>query len=379
MSNKITTLAAVTTLALLPAIGTESHAAPVWQEIGGSATLTATAENISPVTNLRELFGQGWEVFTKNPESATYAWASQQHIAYLMVGGNPRTEGHLDDLVIEYSVNNDGTWITVPDAYDVTYGGTIEHQSVYLPVDVSAKAVRVTLDKPTNTTNFENMGLYGLNVYGSSTPPAGPMNTATDILANATLSMNGDWEIDNVDITASSAQVRWDDDKAPGGNTARGQGLNADLVTTPTADATFTWSTDQVLAGMEIANMKNGFNANGMIDRLNIEVLDEGIDPTATNLADPTNWTTQFVYDAATQPSISVLIDALFDDGTLVTRGVRMNIESAFVETATGRIDAHIEEIAFVGGVASVIPEPASVMLVGLGGVLLLGRRRVRA
>ena len=364
--NRITHIAMATAVALTFAAVT--HAASVWQEIGGSATLTATAQNIRPVTNLRNLFGAGWEVFTKNPESATYSWSNTQRIAYVMIGGNPRTEGHLDDLVVEYSVDDDGTWVTVPENYDVSYAGSTQYQSVYMPIDVNAKAVRVTLDKPTNTASFENMGLYGFRVYGSSNTALGPMNESQDILANATVALTGDWRIDNVATTAPTAQARWDNDEAPGGNTNFNQGLNARLNSGP-ASATFTWAAEQVLAGMEIANMRNAFNTGGMIDEMSIEVLDAGVDPLTATAAD---WTTQFVYDAASEPSDSVLIDALFADGTLSTRAVRMNIDSAFIDNGTN-FNAHIEEIAFVGGV---VPEPASMALLGIGSVLMLRRRR---
>lgn len=365
MNRNILTLAFA--LVFIVMLSTAS-AEPVWQEIGSSATLSATAQNQGSVDNLPEVFGPYWGVYTKKAETATYTWGTSQRIGYAMLGGLVNNQNDtMTDLIVEYSVDGTTGWTAVPDNYDVSYYGADNLQSVYVPVDVNAKAMRVTLFKETNSS-FENMHLDGFRVFGNSNTAQDNMNTSTSIMSNATVDLtSGTWKLDSNITDAATAKARWSNAEAPN-TTPYNDGLEAD-VTSDSATATFTWASDQLLAGMEIANMKNAFDTGGQIDTMTVDVLAEGVDPASALESD---WSIQFSYDKDSEASVPVLIDALFADGSLTTRGVRMNILSAFEDNVSNDV-ARIEEVSFIGGV--VIPEPASALLLGLLSFAFLNRR----
>jgi len=300
----------------------------IMTDLSPSATVTSCGNWPGYIAdNLRgsNFWGTYWMSSASYPAWAKYSWTTPQYIGYVLLGGNGDRVPD-GSMTLQYSVNDDGNWV---DAAAVTVGGN--KRLCYVPVGKSVKAARVLL---VHTSAVPYVALYAFRVFGSVTPPIGTLNTASNMMAAATVQITNTWETQPSNFTTA-----WSDQVTD----ADSPRANGNIASKP--QAILTWSTDQTISGLAIANQP-WFYSGGSIYGMTIEACAKGVDPTGASAG---NWNTVFTYNDTS--AASKMINAIFPNGSVSTRGLRLTINSVQdIVPNTPRAGGAITEIAVLGG-----------------------------
>jgi hypothetical protein len=351
-------ITAVAFATILTMVSSAARAAPMFSDLTSSASVSVS--DFYPGfsgSNMQDaaFFGTSW--YTGNPVGnqaiGTYTWGTTQHVGYVLLSGGEA--GRLADSVqLQYSVDGSTNWTNAGAAK------TPAAQSLfYVPVDLNVKGLRVVLN-----SSSTNQALSGFYVYGNN-DLAHPvqMVTATNLFSQATESHTGTWETDGTGFSAL-ADTNVEDNST---NYVRANAFAAGAPPT----MTLTYAQDKSLSGLALANQA-WYYTGGMIYGMHIDALNTGIDP---NLATAGDWTTVYTYSDNTDTGLAKLISAQFDNA-VVTRALRLVItDISNTANNADRAGGGISEIDVIGGL---VPEPASMGLLMLAGVAMLGRRVAR-
>ncbi len=298
----------------------------VMSDLTASATLTQSGNYGGyPSDRLRDssFFGTEWITDSTTLAWAKYNWAKPLYIGYALLLGNP---GRVpDSMKVQYSVNDDGTWV---DAGSVV--PALGSNLYYVPVAKTVKAIRVLLSR--NTATYSDLTAF--HVYGSVAPAIGTLNIAPNIMSASSVQLINTWEQDpgNLNTFWSNKDTSGDLPRANGNMASKPQAI-------------LTWTSDQTISGLEIANMSWSYSG-GSIYGMTIEALATGINPAS---AAATDWINVLTYnDTSAAPK---LIDGQFTNGSVSTRALRITITSVQdTQSNTPRAGGGITEIVVAGG-----------------------------
>jgi len=361
MLQKRLVLASAIAAASLCAAG-RSMAAPTFNDLTAAATLTTNGDLSTPeALRSPNFLGAQWITIDSPTHWAKYdLGASTKHLGYALLGGNIFRVP--DDVTVQYSMtptDNVNGWINAGTVTPVA-GSAMR----MVAINANAKGVRVLMNKTSAPNGHTDLEAF--RVYGNDNLATQAISTNGQLMQQATISQVGTWENDLAPPTLASALTHLSNGLVFATGDSRYRG-NGDLATKP--ELRMSWADDLKISGLAIANNTWVSGSSGSILAMRVDALPTGFNPL---LAVETDWFQVFNYTSAV--TASKLIDARFDSGSVITRGLRIVITDVTNGPfGNGRSGGDLSEIVVIGG----IPEPASLSLLGLAGLALGRRRRV--